>query len=262
MELLIKNIDIHAIPFFQDNYAWTLVNPATRDTIIIDPGDAKPILTFLNEQQLVLSGILITHHHFDHTNGIEELKKHYDVPVFASSIEHVKNATVSLQDHDRVKLDNFPIEFDVITIPGHTLGHIAYYAKGMLFCGDTLFAAGCGRVFEGTMEQMYNTLQKIAALPDDTHIYCGHEYTLKNLHFAEKVEPHNSDIQERIKHVKFLRERNLPSLPSPLAKEKKTNPFLRCDSRELIQQVETYAGKKLTTPVEVFTYLRKWKDTF
>lgn len=255
-------ITITPILSLKDNYIWTLVDDQKKTAIMIDPGEAKPCFSFLAQQQLTLVGIFITHHHWDHTNGIEELKNRYDVPVLGPAIENVFAKSVSASEPQRVSVEPFPVTFDVLDIPGHTLGHIAYYATGMLFCGDTLFAAGCGRIFEGNPEQMYASLQKIASLPDDTHIYCAHEYTLANLRFAEVVEPANPAIATRIKAVKALREQHQPSLPSLLSEEKETNPFLRCDVPDVIASVEKYAGQKLTSPVEVFTWLRKWKDGF
>lgn len=253
-------ITIHPILALSDNYVWAML--AGNRAVIVDPGDAAPVQTYLHKHGLRLAAILITHHHWDHTGGIKALKKEYDVPVFGSANEPIELMNIPLQEPNEVIIADFPLRFHVIDIPGHTLGHIAYYAENVLFCGDTLFAAGCGRVFEGTMAQMYSSLEKIAALPDDTNIYCAHEYTLNNLRFAKLVEPHNRDIDERIKSVSALREKNLPSLPSLLSDEKKTNPFLRCDVPDVIIAAEAHADCKLRIPVEVFGVLRKWKDGF
>lgn len=253
-------MEIIPVPVLKDNYVWTIIDKEQHNALVIDPGDAMPVLEFLKKHQLNLQGILITHHHADHTGGITELIRHHAVPVIGSFQEKGLGITLPIQPDQAWRPEHFPLTFQVLGIPGHTLAHVAYYSPGMLFCGDTLFAAGCGRVFEGTSEQMYKSLQKLAALPDETNIYCGHEYTLKNLHFAEKVEPTNLNIKKRIAHVSELRKKNLPSLPATLAEEKKTNPFLRCDSPELIMHVEQYAGQKLQTPVDVFTWVRKWKD--
>jgi hydroxyacylglutathione hydrolase len=256
------NLTIHPIPTLKDNYVWALVSTPKRLACIVDPGEAGPVLTFLKQQGLKLMGILITHHHWDHTNGIAGLKQHSDVPVYGAASETIDGKTVSLHEGDRVELIDFPLSFRVMSIPGHTLGHLAYYSPGMLFCGDTLFASGCGRLFEGKPEQLYTSLQKLAALPDETKVYCAHEYTLANLHFAEKVEPGNPEIKERLKQVEALHRQHQCTLPSTLGEEKKTNPFLRCDSPELIQSVQRHAGRHLSNPIEVFTYLRKWKDTY
>lgn len=255
-------LSIHPIPILNDNYVWTIIDEATKTAVIVDPGEAAAVHAFLQQNQLTLKAILITHHHWDHTNGINELKNWYDVPVFGPASEKITNVTHPLYNQDTVNIAPFPLNLKVMTIPGHTLDHIAYYAPGLLFCGDTLFAAGCGRLFEGTAEQMYASLQKMASLPSETRVYCAHEYTLNNLRFAKEAEPHNIHITERMQKVAGLREQNQVSLPSTLSDEKATNPFLRCDSAELIANVEKKSGKKLTHPVEIFAELRKWKDQF
>lgn len=255
------HLSITPIPILKDNYVWTLIDKAKNAAVIVDPGDAAPVRDYLQTHGLTLAAILLTHHHWDHTNGVNDLKKLYDVPVFGPR-EKIPSVTNNVNENDEVSVVNFPLSFEVMAIPGHTLSHIAYYAPGMIFCGDTLFASGCGRLFEGTAGEMYASLQKIAALPDSTHVYCAHEYTLNNLRFAALVEPTNQKIVERAKRVAALREKNLPSIPDTLAEEKATNPFLRCDSPEIIASVEAYAGRKLTDPVDVFAWLRKWKDEF
>ena len=252
---------IHPIPALKDNYIWAIIDDRQQSAFIVDPGEAEPVEAFLHQHQLNLAGILITHHHWDHTNGISALKNN-SIPVFGPAKENIPSVTNKLHENDEVKLDHVPFTLRVIEIPGHTLGHIAYYAPGILFCGDTLFAAGCGRVFEGTMEQMYASLQKIAALPDDTKIYCAHEYTLNNLRFAKLVEPNNPRIDERIKQVELMREKNLPSLPSTLKEEKETNPFLRCESTEIIKNVTEKYNLQAAHSIDIFTALREWKNAF
>lgn len=259
---IMNNLTILPIPVLQDNYVWAIIDKNQSIALIIDPGEAIPVSVFLKQQQLKLVGILITHHHWDHTNGIEALKKEYDTPVFGPANETIPGMTMPLQEEETVSIQGFPLSFKVISIPGHTLGHIAYYFPGMLFCGDTLFASGCGRIFEGTPAQMYESLQEIAALPHDTKIYCAHEYTLNNLRFAKLVEPNNPAIMERIKEVTDLRQQGLPSLPSTLHAEKETNPFLRCRLPQVIASVENYAGEPLKDELDVFTRLRQWKDNF
>lgn len=256
-----NGLTIHPVPALKDNYVWTITD-ASQHALIVDPGDAAPVRAFLQQNKLRLMGILITHHHWDHTNGVLELKNEFDVPVFGPANEKIAGLTMPVHEHSEIKIDGFPLTLQIIAIPGHTLGHIAFYSLGMVFCGDTLFAAGCGRIFEGTAAQMFASLQKIAILPEETKIYCAHEYTLNNLHFAEIVEPGNNRIAERIKIVSELRQKNLPSLPAVLRDEKETNPFLRCHSQELIRNVEKYAGHVLNHSLEVFTWLRKWKDEF
>ena len=256
------HLKIHPIPILKDNYVWTLINTEKNTAVIVDPGEGLPVHQFLQQHQLILKSILITHHHWDHTHGIMDLKKWHDPLVFGPANENIPGLTYPLHDQQPVIIENFPVMFNTMAIPGHTLGHIAYYGDDMLFCGDTLFAAGCGRIFEGTAEEMYSSLQKIARLPETTQIYCAHEYTLNNLRFAQIVEPNNPAIIERLQQVHQIRNKNLPSLPSTLAEEKTTNPFLRCDSSELIQQVENHTGQSLKNPIAVFASLRKWKDQF
>jgi len=237
---------------FKDNYIWTMINEVNY-AIIVDPGEAEPVFQFLEENKHIqLCGILVTHKHWDHCNGVPEILSKYAVPVFGP---------YGLKENDQVRIENFE-PFAVMEIPGHTLEHIAFYTKKILFCGDTLFTGGCGRIFEGTPPQMFETLQKICTLPEETLIYCGHEYTMANLIFAKYVEPNNLILLNRIKEVEKLRDQGLPAVPSTLKLEKKTNPFLRCDSPEIIQSVKNYAQKALSSPVEVFEYLRKWKNEF
>lgn len=254
-------LTIYPITALQDNYIWAIVNETKKCALIVDPGEAEPVIRFLKKHHLTLKGILITHHHWDHTNGISELIKHHPVPVFASARCNNREINHDLVEHQLVELESFP-SFQVIDIPGHTLDHIAYYTPGMLFCGDTLFSAGCGRLFEGTMEQLYTSLQKMTALPDDTRIYCAHEYTQNNLRFAQQVEPDNLAINQHIKSITTLRNNNEPTLPSSIRLEKEINPFLRCHVASVIQQVERHAGKRLTQDIDVFRALREWKDTF
>lgn len=251
-------IHIEAIPALKDNYIWAMVNQETRSAFIVDPGVAEVVRDFLTQKHLNLSGILITHHHWDHTNGLHELKEWYDVPVYGpASIQGVTSPVT-----ETVTLTDSPIGFTVYNIPGHTLDHIAYYTSGLLFCGDTLFAAGCGRLFEGTALQMYTSLEQLSALPLSTNVYCAHEYTLNNLNFAASLEPNNKHIQDKIKRVKTLREEGLSTLPSTIQDEKNTNPFLRCEVPAVIQAAEKHAGGKLATPLEVFTTLRAMKDNW
>ncbi|HEV2523696.1 MAG TPA: hydroxyacylglutathione hydrolase [Gammaproteobacteria bacterium] len=230
--------DITPIAALKDNYIWMISDPDKKLAVVIDPGEAKPVLETLQNKNLNLAGILITHHHWDHTDGIPELLKHFDVPVYRSPLD------------DKVFMSELDLELSVLTIPGHTLEHIAFVGLGGVFCGDTLFCAGCGRVFEGTYEQMFNSLQLLSQLPDETKIYCGNEYTQKNVEFARAVEPRNSDLILQT-HA-----------PSTMGVEKLTNPFLRCDHPIVREAVEKYSGKKLNTPVEVFTQMREWKNRF
>lgn len=253
-------IIVDNLPIFENNYIWLIMNSVRDKVIAVDPGDASPLIDYLNVNQIKLEAIFVTHHHRDHTGGIQDLKKQYDVQVYGPQHESIDGITDHVAEGSCIELPFLASSFSVLDIPGHTLGHIAYYVPGFLFCGDTLFSAGCGRLFEGTAEQMYRSLQKIAALPDDTKLYCTHEYTLQNLKFAQLVEPHNADIQVKIHHVQALRQANFPSLPALLGEEKKINPFLRCHVPEVVASAEQYAGSPLNNAVEVFRVLRAWKD--
>jgi hydroxyacylglutathione hydrolase len=253
-------IEICPIKALQDNYIWGITDVGKKRCIIVDPGEATPVLDFLNMQQLTLSGILITHHHYDHTYGISGLTEKMQVPVFGPQNEAIPFKTHPVAEGHEIVIEDIPITIKVLDIPGHTLGHIAYVANNYLFCGDTLFTAGCGKVFEGTPSQMYNSLSKLSNLPDNTLVYCGHEYTLNNLLFAQKVEPNNPDIAARLRHTKQFRAENLPTVPSTIELEKKTNPFLRCSQTSVIQAANDYAGKALQDPVGVFSTLREWKN--
>ncbi len=216
-----------ALTAFTDNYIWMLTE--ADKAWAIDPGDADPVLRILEQENLHLAGILVTHGHNDHIRGIASLVKHHPVEVYGPRLAPpAAHISKFLDGGDDVRIG--PWRFTVLTVPGHTLDHIAFYceAEKVLFCGDVIFSAGCGRIREGTYAQTYQSLQKLAALPDDTLVYCAHEYTLDNLAFAEEVEPHNRDIQHHIRHCKLLRAQNLPTLPTALAQERKINPFLRC----------------------------------
>lgn len=250
---------IIAIPALNDNYMWTLIDKIKQSAIVIDPGDADPIIATLEELGINLAMILLTHHHQDHSGGIKKLIDRWNaVSIIGSKHSPCNLLTHRVQEGEEINCGSLML--DVLEIPGHTLDHLAYYNNAILFSGDTLFSAGCGRVFEGTHEQMYQSLQKLSQLPDDTKLYCGHEYTFSNLQFAKKVEPDNLAIDESIQSVTAMRKNNLPTLPSTLLQEKKINPFLRCDVPDVILAAENHAGRRLTTPVDVFTSLREWKN--
>lgn len=255
-------IRVEPILAFKDNYIWCLIDEETNHCIIIDPGESKSVLVFLKRLNLSLDAIFITHHHWDHTNGIKGILNTYTVPVYGPATEKIMGVTHPVDEGDIIQLANWPMAFNILAIPGHTLGHVAYYGDGLLFCGDTLFSAGCGRLFEGTADQMLESLNKLRSLPDETKIYCGHEYTLNNLQFAQTVEPNNLHIKERLEKVRELRQKNLPSLPAVLANERLTNPFLRSDNPEIALKIEKHRGKRLNSRVEVFAYLRQWKNNF
>ncbi|MFJ2709567.1 hydroxyacylglutathione hydrolase [Pseudomonas sp. NPDC087346] len=254
-------IQISALPAFTDNYIWLLQDHRTQRCAVVDPGDAAPVQAWLDAHpEWTLSDILITHHHHDHVGGVETLKSLIGAKVYGPASENIPGRDVALKDNDKVNVLGW--DFDVYAVPGHTLGHIAYYHHGLLFCGDTLFAAGCGRLFEGTPQQMHESLSRLAALPEDTLVYCTHEYTLSNLKFAVAVEPGNADIAARLEKATQQREKGVMTLPSTLALEKLTNPFLRTGETLVTQKVDERNGAQNRAPSEVFAALRAWKDKF
>jgi hydroxyacylglutathione hydrolase len=256
-------LTVTPIRAFKDNYIWLLVNPANQYCAIIDPGDAEPVIAYLQKLKLTPCGILITHHHHDHSGGVLALKEKYPaIPVYGPARESIDGVDYKVAENDLVVLELLGLEFTVYDIPGHTLGHVAYYGHQMVFCGDTLFAAGCGRLFEGTANQMVHSLSRISNLPDNTLIYCAHEYTAANLRFAEMVEPENQAIQVRKKTVAAQIAQHTPSLPSQVLLEKMTNPFLRCEERAVIHAVQSQSNDRSTDPVTIFQALRTWKDNF
>lgn len=254
-------IQITALPAFTDNYIWLLQDSDSRRCAVVDPGDAAPVQAWLAANPgWVLSDILITHHHHDHVGGVAQLKKATDAKVAGPASENIPARDVALKDGDRIRVLGW--DFDVIAVPGHTLGHIAFYHQGTLFCGDTLFAAGCGRLFEGTPEQMHSSLARLASFPEDTRVYCTHEYTLSNLRFAVAVEPGNPHTVERLAKVSEQRQAGIITLPSTLALEKLTNPFLRTGETSVKEKVDERNGPDNRAPSAVFAALRAWKDTF
>ena len=248
------------IPAFKDNYVWTLRNDV--HAAVVDPGEAAPVLDYLSREKLRLAAILATHHHPDHVGGIGELVEKFRVPVFGPKHEPIPTLTQPVSEGDRVAIPELGVTFDVLDIPGHTRAHVAYYGAGALFCGDTLFACGCGRLFEGTADQMYTSLSKLAALPDETKVYCGHEYTLANIGFAKAVEPENRALGAREARDRKLRDAGKPTLPSTLGDEKATNPFLRCREPAVIESANKYLGARVADPVRVFAAIRDWKNRF
>lgn len=246
-----------------DNYIWLLHQPGRPEAIVVDPGDAKPVLEAIERHGLAPVAILITHHHGDHVGGLAEVASQYpQVPIYGPATERVDGVTQTVGGGDRVWVDALGVTFDIIDTPGHTAGHISYHGGGAALCGDTLFAGGCGRVFEGTAPQMLDSLDRLAALPDATKGCCGHEYTLKNLAFARAVEPDNDAISERETWAKARRDAGEPTLPFELASERDTNPFLRCDEPAVWSAAEARAGRSLNERSEVFSVLREWKNRF
>ena len=264
-------LEIVPIPAFADNYIWALL----RDDhcVVVDPGDAAPVFAFLAARDLTLDAIFITHHHADHVGGVAALTARWPVPVYGPAAESIKGVTDALRENDQVALPNFVDEpFRVIEVPGHTSGHIAYMSGDILFCGDTLFAAGCGRLFEGTALQLHSSLMRLAALPDTTRVFCTHEYTLSNLRFALAVDGDNDAVIERSIVEQERRSRGLPTLPSSIALERATNPFLRCAEPALMQSARNHVSSvsnhahtqpsDFSDPANVFAVLRRWKNDY
>jgi hydroxyacylglutathione hydrolase len=249
--------EISFIPAFKDNYIWLLTRG--KRAFVVDPGDAAPVISRLEADDLTLEGILITHHHADHQGGVAELTARWHPVVYAPAKESITGCTRPLSGGEQIEVLDLMV--DVMAVPGHTLGHLAYVAPGAVFCGDTLFGAGCGRLFEGTPEQMSESLDRIAALPDSTLIYCAHEYTEMNLKFALAVEPDNAALQARVVKVAALRAAGEPSVPSTLGEEKLTNPFLRCAENAVIEAGLQHAAvdRKKTS---VFKAIRSWRNGF
>jgi len=254
-------LEIQPIPAFQDNYIWLLNQQGGNSVAVVDPGDEQPVLELLERQGMKLAAIMITHKHGDHTGGVAGLLDAYPgIPVFGPANEPIRHINRPLAEGDVVMVPGPETAFVVLDVPGHTEGHIAYHGAGVLFCGDTLFAGGCGRVFSGTHRQLHQSLQRIAALPPDTQIYCAHEYTADNLGFARWVEPDNPILLERQRQTGLLRARGQSTVPSSLQLELQTNPFLRTGQATVIAAAEKYAGRSLASGEEVFTNIRTWKD--
>jgi len=251
---------VEPIPAFNDNYIWLLVRGS--EAAVVDPGDADPVLQRLRQRGLNLTAILVTHHHGDHVGGVEELAQTSGARVYGPRAEPIPACDVPLAGGDRLEV--LGTTFEVLDVPGHTRGHIAYHAPAQrwLFCGDTLFAGGCGRLFEGTAGQMTESLARLACLPAETRVYCAHEYTLSNLRFALAVEPDNSALRARQQACIARRERDEPTVPSTIGEERATNPFLRCDMPAVRRLAQERAGAPLATTAEVFAVLRQWKNTF
>jgi hydroxyacylglutathione hydrolase len=254
--------DVLPVPAFSDNYIWLIVATGNRRVAIVDPGDAAPVFDAIEMHNLIPAAILATHHHGDHVGGIPELVSRYEIPVYGPRLENIPRRTHGVGEGDSVHIDAIGAQFSVIDIPGHTAGHVAYHGHGMAFVGDTLFLAGCGRLFEGTAQQMHRSLGKVAALSDETLVYCGHEYTVANLRFAVEVEPENRAIRERLEESLETRRQNRPTVPAPLSVEKQTNPFLRTHEAVVQSAASTHAGHPISNAVEVFAEIRRWKDAF
>lgn len=259
------NSQLIPLPALTDNYIWLLRQD--NNAIVVDPGDAGVVAAYLDRHGLELKSILLTHHHMDHVGGTVALHERSGATVYGPAGERLPMCHHRLSEGDTVQLRDFGLTLQVLDVPGHTAGHIAYYGEPaggapLLFCGDTLFAAGCGRLFEGTPEQMHESLGKLSALPGNTLVCCAHEYTLSNLRWALQVEPGNAALQERHAKAAQLREQGLPTLPSNIALERDTNPFLRTAVPEVTENAARHSSGSPRSEVEVFARLREWKNNF
>lgn len=257
---------ILTIPAFNDNYIWMIVNTSTQRCSVVDPGQAQPVLKMCASENLLIESILITHHHADHQGGVAELlQSSYVVEncqVYGPKNENIKQCSHPVSSETTPEINTLGLLFNVIDVPGHTAGHVAYSGNDWLFCGDTLFSGGCGRLFEGTASQMWNSLNKFAQLNDRTQVFCAHEYTQSNLAFALAVEPNNSDLIAYNEEVSNKRRQNQPTIPSTIAQEKRINPFLRCMEPSVISAANSRSQSSLTTPEAVLAEIRLWKDNF
>jgi hydroxyacylglutathione hydrolase len=253
-------LKVTGVPAFADNYIWLLERDGRA--VVVDPGDAAPARAALAQRALQLAAVFVTHHHADHSGGAAALAAEFGAPVYGPRGEASSFRGLDRPLDEGARFTELGVEFTAWSTPGHTRSPTAFVAPGLLFCGDTLFSAGCGRLFEGTAAQMHASLMRLASLPGDTRMYCGHEYTLANLAFAQAVEPENAALREAASQVRAVRAAGRPSLPSTIADERRINPFLRCAEPAIAQAAERHAGKRLASPVEVFAVLRAWKDSF
>ena len=253
-------LSVKPIKAYQDNYIWLV--STNEGSIVVDPGESKKILNLIDNNEIDLKGVLITHHHFDHTNGLSDLLNKRGLEVYGPK-NNVHGINNIVKNNDKFTV--IGIDFEVIEIPGHTLDHIAFYSfndgEPILFCGDTLFSGGCGRVFEGTFDQMFIALKKISKYPKETKIFCGHEYTLSNFKFALAVDENNEDLIKEYDNIKNIVDSGNPSLPTILEKELKINPFLRCDNHHIKNKIVSKFNTS-DDELEVFCALRQWKDNF
>jgi hydroxyacylglutathione hydrolase len=253
-------LNIRPVPVFSDNYVWILEREGSNRVAVVDPGDGAPVVADLDSRGLEVSAVLLTHHHHDHIGGLPDLIERSHPAVFGSPHDRIPGVDRPVDDGDTVTLDDLEIDLEVVALPGHTAHHLGYVGPGFALVGDTLFAGGCGRVFEGTPEQMHGSLMRLAALDPGTKAYCAHEYTVSNLRFALEVEPGNDALTKRLAAAEATRVDDQPTVPSTIGYELETNPFLRCSEPAVVAAAESRAGRSLSPGAEVFAVIREWKD--
>jgi len=256
-------LEVTPVRAFADNYIWLIHGKTDRSRVAaVDPGDGQAAEHALRELGLTLTAVLVTHHHRDHTGGVEALVAQFGIPVLGPAREAIPGPCRPLGEGDEIELAELGLGFRVMDVPGHTAGHIAYVGHGAVFCGDTLFSGGCGRLFEGTPAQMLDSLTRLAELPRETKVYCTHEYTMNNLRFARAADPVNAATSAY--EVECMKKRSLdePTVPSTIAVEREINPFLRCDDDHVKRAAEAHAGRRLMDKTAVFAAVRAWKDQF
>lgn len=254
-------LSVLTVPAFNDNYIWLIKDSQSQRCIVVDPGDATPVLNIIEAQQLTIEAIIITHHHRDHTGGVEALiANNPKIKVYGKTA--LFDGIYLVDEGDQLTFFDGQLTLNIWQVAGHTLDHITYFNDEMLFCGDTLFSGGCGRVFEGTHQQMLDALSRLSTLNDKTKVYCAHEYTQNNLIFALHVDPHNEALLAYVKHVSKLRQQGLPTIPTTIEREKEINPFLRCTNSGLVNNLQAILSKNITSELQCFQELRNYKDQF
>jgi hydroxyacylglutathione hydrolase len=253
-------LHIWAVPIFADNYVWILEREGVDRVAVVDPGEASQVIAALDERGLEIAAVLVTHHHRDHVGGLSRIIRNSHPAVYGSGNDSISGVDHPVGDGDTVSIPDLDLDLEVVALPGHTMNHLGFVAPEIAFVGDTLFAGGCGRVFDGTPGQMHESLMRLAALAPETKAYCAHEYTIANLRFARLVEPDNPLLASRLEAVETARAAGLPTVPSTIAIERKTNPFLRCSKPAVVAAAEKRAGRGLKPGAEVFTIIRGWKD--